>query len=118
MAITKTYDRAKAKEGNNLKSNNYKPRPYNSFSKPFDKEEGEDASKSVRNSKTADKAKEKPPEKEETIRRLEREKKVVERKKKDDVYESFGKPKHPQFKEKRAKKDLAKSYYNGLFDED
>lgn len=109
MATTKTYERTKA--------SNFKPKPYNSYSRSFDKDEDEDESKRVRNNKSAEKAKEKPLEKEETIRRLEREKKVVEKKRKENVYDSFGKPRHPQFKEKRAKKDLAKSYYDGLFDE-
>ncbi|NLZ82289.1 MAG: hypothetical protein GX915_01330 [Clostridiales bacterium] len=118
MAITKTYNSARAKEVNKPNSNNFKSKGYKSFAKPFDKDEDEDASKRFRNSKTTDKVKEKPLEKEETIRRLEREKKVVERKKKEDVYESSEKPKHLQFKEKRAKKDLTKSYYKGLFDED
>ncbi|HHU71113.1 MAG TPA: hypothetical protein GXZ21_03650 [Clostridiales bacterium] len=89
---------------------------YNSFSKPF--EDDEDASTRVRSSKMADKVKEKPLEKEETFRRLEREKKVVEKKRKNDIYETFGKPKHSQFKEKRVRKDLVKSYYDGMFDED
>lgn len=110
MATAKTYDRTKA--------SNFKPKPYNTFSKSFIRDEDEDEFKRARNNKPAEKPKEKPLGKEETIRRLEREKKVVEKKKKYDVYEGFGKPKHPQFKEKRVKKDLTKSYYNGLFDEE
>lgn len=95
-----------------------------SYSKDYDKDEEYDTkgSKNHRTSGTKNyqnKEIDQPIDKLETIRRLEREKKVVQKKYREESHDDYVKPKRSQMKEKRvSKKDWTKNYIYGLYDED
>ena len=89
----------------NFKDNNRDPKGY----KASDKSKG-----------LQTREKEQEPDNLEMLRRLEREKKVMQKKKnRDELYDDIQKPKRPQMKAKRMpKKDWTKSYIYGQLDED
>jgi hypothetical protein len=92
-----------------------------SYSNPKDKDEDSD-SKNTRGRRTTEAKARSPQSKEleqtdklETIKRLEREKKVVQKKNREVEAE---KPKRPVLKQKRSTKDWTKDYEYGLLDEE
>ena len=113
------------KSNNTSRYNNFKPNDRSSYSFPknYDKDE-EPENRGAKGHKTADRAKnyqskekEQQPDKLETLRRLEREKKAIQKKNRNS--EEHEKLKRPQMKSKKSsKKDWTKNYLSGMFDED
>ena len=107
--------------GNKDKSYTQRSRNNFSYHNSMDKDEDSDT-KNIRGRKTAvNKSKSsqnkdlEQPDKLETIKRLEREKKVVQKKNREEEIE---KPKRPVVKQKRNTKDWTKDYEYGLLNEE
>lgn len=114
------------KPNNTSRYNNFKTNDRSSYSFPknYDKDE-EPENRGAKGHKAADKAKnyqskekEQQPDKLETLRRLEREKKAIRKKNRNDE-EEYEKIRHPQMKSKKSpKKDWTKNYLDGMYDEE